>query len=242
MSAPSPPAAGHVAFRHFPDVATLAAALAGEIASWLADAVIARGHATLVVPGGTTPGPLFDALCDADMPWADVTITVSDERRVDASAAASNERQVRDRLLEGRARKARFVSWRSAAEHPDAATKALQATLAPLLPVDVCVLGLGLDGHIASLIPGADGFESAMRERVTVLPIHAPGAAGAADRLTLTFSAIAASRHVVLLFTGHAKRVVFENAMAGVGAAPIVRLVREARHPVFVFWASEAPS
>ena len=253
MNGPSPPVPGfpsgigRIDFRSYPDMAALARALADDVAARLADAVMARGNATLIVPGGASPGPLFDALCDADLPWADITISLSDERWVHVGDAGSNERLVRERLLEGRARKARFVSWRgaeermdAAAERMDAATEHLNAAFAPLVPLDVCVLGLGLDGHVASLVPGAEGFEAAMHGDATVLPIHAPGAAGAAARLTLTFSAIAASRLVVLLFSGDAKRAVFERAMEGIGAAPIVGLLRDAKSPIWVRWSPEA--
>lgn len=242
MSVSTSPATGRVEFRGYPDMATLARALANDIAARLADAVVARGRATLIVPGGTSPGALFDALCDADLPWADITISVSDERWVDVGDPASNERLVRERLLEGRARKARLVSWRGAARRTDAAAEHLNVAFAPLVPFDVCVLGLGLDGHVASLVPGAEGFEVAMHGDATVLPIHAPGAAGAAARLTLSYSAIAASRLVVLLFSGDAKRAVFERAMESVGAAPIVGLLRDAKSPIWGCWSPEAKS
>ncbi|KAF0176427.1 MAG: pgl [Caulobacteraceae bacterium] len=240
MSTRSPPATRRVDLLGHPDMATLARVLADDIAARLADAVVARGSATLIVPGGTSPGPLFDALSDADLPWADITVTLSDERWVDVADPGSNERMVRERLLEGRARKARFVSWRGAANSPGDAAQRLDVALSPLVPFDVCVLGLGVDGHIASLIPDADGFAAAMRGGATVLPIHAPGAAGAADRLSLTFPAIASSRLVVLLFSGAAKRAVFENALAGGGAAPIVGLLCDAKIPIWAHWCPEA--
>jgi 6-phosphogluconolactonase len=226
--------------RDAPDTASLARLVAGEIASRLSGAVLARGRATLIVPGGTSPGPLFDALSDADLPWADITVSLSDERWVDVENVHSNERLVRERLLQGRACKARLVSWRGAATDAGEAAGELSEVLRPMVPFDVCVLGLGLDGHIASLIPGAEGFQTAMRGDATVLAIHAPGAAGAADRLTLSFPAIAVSRCVVLLFSGEAKRAIFDNAMAGVGGVPIVRLLREAVHPVWACWSPEA--
>lgn len=236
----SPSAAGHVEFRSWANMQELARTLADDIAAQLAGAVVTRGRAMLIVPGGTTPGPLFDALCDADLPWADITISLSDERWVDVTDSGSNERLVRERLLEGRARKARFLSWRGADETKDIAAERLNAALAPLVPFDVCVLGLGLDGHVASLVPGADGFEAAMRGEVIVRSVHAFGAAGAAARLTLTIPAIAASRLIVLVFSGDAKRAVFERAAAGEGAAPIVGLLRDAKGPVWACWTPEA--
>ncbi len=241
MTAP-PPDHPHVEFHAYPDMAALATAVAGDIAALLAGAVLARGRGALIVPGGTSPGPLFEALRDADLPWADITVSLSDERWLDVAAAGSNERLVRERLLEGRARKSRFVSWRGAAESMGDAAARLSAELSSAIPFDVCVLGLGLDGHVASLVPGAEGYEAAMRGGATVLPVHAEGAAGAADRLTLSFPAIAASRRVILLFSGDAKRSVFDDAMAGAGATPIVALLRDAKIPVWACWCPEAKS
>lgn len=240
MSALSPPRPTRVDFRAYSDMATLGQALAGDIAARLSDAVTARGCATLIVPGGTTPGPMFDVLSDADVPWADITVSLSDERWIDVLDAGSNERLVRERLFEGRARKARFISWRGAGESIETASAHLNATLTPLVPFDVCILGLGLDGHVASLIPGAVGVETAMHGDTTVLPIRALGAAGAADRLTLSFPVILASRLVVLMFSGDAKRAVFDRAMEGVGAAPIVSLLRDAGCPLWVRWSPES--
>jgi 6-phosphogluconolactonase len=85
------------------------------------------------------------------------------------------------------------------------------------------VLGLGEDGHVASLIAGATGYEAAMAgDAGPVVAIHAPGAAGAADRISLSFREITASRRVILVFVGEAKRAVFDAATL----SPLRELVR----------------
>lgn len=231
---------GRVELRVFPDLSVFARSTAAAIGERLSAAIEARGRAALVVPGGTTPAPVFDALARTSLDWSKVTITLSDERWVDVSDPASNQRQARLRLLQGAVSLSPFVSWRGAGTDMMAAARSLNASLTPLQPFDVCVLGLGIDGHIASLIPGAVGFDDAMQDGAIVRPIHAPGAAGAAERLSLTWSAIAASRLVVLVFTGAAKRAVFDRAQQGEGASPIVRLLREAHCPVWACWAPEA--
>lgn len=231
--------AARVETRFYPDMATLSAALARTISKELAAALSERHRATLVAPGGTTPGPLFDALSREAIDWSRVTVTLSDERWVPVDHAASNEHLVRGRLLQNNAARAGFQSWRSAGETRADAVAALEPKIAALWPFDVCVLGLGADGHIASLVPGAEGFNSAMHGEGLVAPITATGAAGAAERLTLTWRAIARSRRIVLVMTGAAKRAVFESALKGDGAQPIVALLTQSESPVLACWCPD---
>lgn len=225
--------------RFYPDMATLAASLARTIAVDLEAALSARRVASLIVPGGTTPGPLLDVLSAQELDWSRVTVTLSDERWVGVDDPASNERLVRSRLLKHRAARANFASWRSIGEGLHAAAGLLDAELRPLWPFDVCVLGLGTDGHIASLVPGAEGFNAAMHGEGLVAPVHAPGAAGAADRLSLTWRAISRARRIVLVLSGAAKRRVFESALKGDGAQPIVTLLTQTESPVLACWCPE---
>lgn len=225
--------------RVYPDMATLSAAVARTIAKDLSAALGERHRATLVAPGGTTPGPLFDALSRETLDWSRVTVTLSDERWVPADDPASNEHLVRGRLLQNRAARAGFLSWRRAGETRADAAAALEPKIAALWPFDVCVLGLGADGHIASLVPGAEGFNNAMHGDGMVAPVTASGAAGAAERLTLTWRAIERSRRIVLVTTGGAKRAVFEAALKGDGAQPIVALLTQTETPVLACWCPE---
>lgn len=225
--------------RVYPDMATLSAAVARTVAGDLSSALGERARASLVVPGGTTPGPFFDELSRQSLDWPRVTVTVSDERWVGADDSASNEYLVRSRLLKDRAARAGFVSWRTAGETREAASRTLESKIAALWPFDVCVLGLGADGHIASLIPGAEGFNNAMHGEGLVAPVTASGAAGAAERLTLTWRAIERSRRIVVITTGASKRAVFEAAMKGDGAQPVVALLTQTETPVLACWCPE---
>ena len=241
MTTTEPPPVFHAEDRVFADAATMAREVAADVAGCLQEAIETRGRASLVVPGGTTPGLFFDALADADINWRRVIVTPSDERWVSTSDAGSNERLIRERLLVGHAAKATFVSWRGAAESRKSAAAKLSARVEELLPFDVCVLGVGTDGHVASIIPAAHSYEELrMAEPYAhVMRVDAPGAAGAAERLTLTLATLFRSRLLVLLTTGGAKRAVLDAARKGDGEGPIVPIMGPRTTPVWACWAPE---
>jgi 6-phosphogluconolactonase len=223
----------------FEDRGALAAALAESIGADLASAVKARGEASLVVSGGSTPKPLFEALCQLELPWEKVGITLADERWVPADHEASNEGMVRSLLLRNRAAKARFVGLWNGAPSPEAGADAVAEALDGMArPFDVLVLGMGGDGHTASLFPGAaelaDGLDlERVSPVVAVRPSHAPHA-----RLSLSLRALLDSRRIVLHVTGEEKYEVLERAL-GDGAEeelPIRAVLRRAE--VEVYWAS----
>jgi 6-phosphogluconolactonase len=113
-----------------------------------------RGAAGLAATGGRSPGAVYDALSLAPLDWAQVGMTLTDERWVDPSSPDSNEGLVRRRLLQGRAKVARFTGLRGTADRiEDAASQASDA-LRGWPPLDVVLLGMGEDGHVASLFPG----------------------------------------------------------------------------------------
>lgn len=241
MTAKEPPVF-HAEMREFADAATMARDVAGDVAGCLQEAIETRGRASLVVPGGTTPGLFFDALADSDIDWSRITILPSDERWVKVTDAGSNERLIRERLLVRQAARAHFMSWREAGETRNQAAASLSAQINELLPFDACVLGVGADGHVASIIPGAVGYHDlyAWDFENHVKPVDAPGAAGAVERLSLTFEAIFRSRLVVLLTTGATKRAVLAAAQRGENdAGPVIMLMRPQVMPVWACWAPE---
>lgn len=200
---------------------TLAAIVAGQ----LADALAAKGRAALAVPGGSTPGAFLRALSGAAIDWANVAVLLTDERMVPEGDARSNARLLRETLLQGKAAMARYVP--------------LDEDIRALLPLDVCVLGMGTDGHIASLFPGADRLAEALDPdcAAVVLPIRA--AAAPEDRLTLTAPVLIGARHLHLLIVGAAKQAALERAkQPGPEAAAPVRAIL-ARDDLMIHYTDE---
>lgn len=199
---------------------------ADAIAAVLRDTVLERGAATFIATGGHTPGPVYDELARADVPWEKVRVTLTDERWVDPHSPDSNERLVRDRLLVERAATATFVSLKTAHGAPGDAVEEVAGLLATLLPADVALIGMGEDGHVASLFPGG--------------PVEAEGLAvgvpsGALQpRLSLTLQALTPRRLTVLLITGEAKRRVLEEG----SGLPVHNLLSRTEAPVRVLWSA----
>jgi 6-phosphogluconolactonase len=236
------PLTGSVRERLYPDAPTLLAALAEDVAARLSAAVRVRGVASLVVTGGSTPGPLYDRLCQAELPWERVFITLSDDRWVDPSDEASNEHLARTRLLIGPARAARFVGLKTADAEPEAAEPAVGAAIARLpRPFDVVLLGMGGDGHVASLFPGASETARAMNLEAPdlVCAVRREGAAGAAMRMSLTFRALRDAAWTALLIEGEEKLAVARRARGGedIAELPVRGVLNAPTGPVEIWWA-----
>jgi 6-phosphogluconolactonase len=217
------------------DMKALTDALAGDIVGWLEAAIDARGAASLVITGGATPAPLYEELATRPMRWNRVTITLSDERWVPVTDKASNEAMVRRTLLGGLPAAATFVPLHTGDTRAVDAIPAIEAAIASMpQPFDVCLLGIGEDGHFASHYPGAP-----MRRDVLVEAVNAPGAAGAAERLSLSFGAIVAARRIALLFTGTPKLAVFRAARDGLSETPLALLLAQADDRTSAYWCAE---
>lgn len=226
------------------DAEALAGRLAGILAEDLRQAVSRRGVATLAVSGGGTPRPLFQRLRKMALPWSQISVTLADERFVPPDHPDSNEAFVRHELLQDRAAKAPFVGLWSPADHAGQAAQAAESTLARLpWPLDVVILGMGGDGHTASLFPDRRtsqdnlvlGFDlESARRCIDMYPSEAPH-----DRLSLTLPALVDCRRLVLHITGQGKRRVLQQALAGGDdhELPIRAVLRQTRRPVEVFWA-----
>jgi 6-phosphogluconolactonase len=226
-------------FRAYPDREALANALAGAVSSALADAIARRGTAVLAVSGGSTPARFFHVLSAAAIDWARVIVTLVDERFVDASSPRSNTKMVAEMLLRDRAAAARFQPLSDGSGSPERAAVAAGAAISAWGGLDAGILGMGTDGHTASLFPGGDNLARAAAGDCpdTVMAMRAPNAGE--PRLTLTMPLIAAARFLALHIEGGEKRIVLEKARDGGPAAdmPIRYVLEQAGDRLQIFWA-----
>jgi len=224
--------------REFANPATLTAALAQHVVQRLKEDLAAQDRITLVVSGGRSPVPLFQVLALQPLPWERVTVTLADERWVPADHPDSNEALVRGHLLKGRAASAAFVPFWTGDPAPEAAVPAVSTALATLpRPFSLVILGMGEDGHIASLFPGAEALGEGLRTEAPVLAVHPPHAPH--PRMSLSLHALLQSRELVLMISGETKRRLLERALAEgpVEDLPARAILRQAVVPVSVFWA-----
>lgn len=200
--------------------------LCADICAELRAQIAQRGAASLCVPGGSTPGPLFDRLAQSDLHWERVAVFLNDERWVDESSPRSNTALLKARLLTGRAAKATLVPLYARAEHPEECLAHLAQGLTPHLPISVLLLGMGLDMHTASLFPGADHLSAALAEDAPPLMALRAQAAGE-PRITLTAPILCAARHIHLLILGPQKRAALEKATGLPACEAPVKIVLE---------------
>jgi 6-phosphogluconolactonase len=217
----------------------LAQTLASDVAQTLARAIAARGGASLVVSGGKTPVRLFEQLRSQPIEWRRVCVALADERWVEPGDPASNERMVREVLLKDRAAEARFAGLKNAAPSPDLGAVSAWETFARIpRPFDVTLLGMGDDGHTASLFPGSPNLSIALN------PTAAAGCVGMwapsppQPRLSLNLSALLDSRRVLILLEGEAKLSTYRAASGDgeVEKMPVRAVLRQSRVPVEVWW------
>lgn len=212
-------------FVDYPDREMMMIDLAGILAEELEQSLLVHDHASFAVPGGTTPGPIFDTLSAVNLDWERVHVFLTDERWVPESSDRSNTRLLRERLLTGPAAKAKLVPLYAQTDTPEEALDDLAAELAPEFPVSVMLLGMGADMHTASIFPGADRLADALApDAPPLMAMRAPGAPE--PRVTLTAPVLrgAMSRHIVI--TGAEKREALSRAETlDPGEAPVAAIL-----------------
>ena len=189
-----------------------------HIAEAVIAAVAGRGEASLMLSGGSSPRPVYEALSEMDLPWEKVTIGLVDDRWIERGQAGSNETFLDQTLLKGKAKAATFIGLKTHASNPAEGVKGSESQLASIArPFDVCVMGMGLDGHTASWFPNSKGLKEALDpdNPNTVIAIDARGCPVAGDhpdRISLTLSAVMASKQIILMIPGAGKSDVFKTS------------------------------
>ena len=195
----------------YPDRDLLALDLAEKLADSLVTALHHKDRVTFAVPGGTSPGPVFDALSQVHLPWDRVNVVLTDERWVPETSPRSNTALLRRTLLTDQAAEATLLPLRADRHQPEDALESLIAGLEPALPIDVMLIGMGADMHTASLFPGADRLDDALApDAPALMPMRAPGAEE--PRITLTAPVLSAAMDIHLLIMGPEKKAALDRA------------------------------
>lgn len=198
-------------FVEYPDRELLTFSVANALASDLGAALRINERVSFSVPGGTSPGPVFDILSALTLDWDRVTIFLNDERWVPETHERSNGRLIRQRLMVSRASEATFVPLHVDTPEPEAGMERLAAAISPHLPISVLLLGMGADMHTASLFPGADRLADALAPDAPILLPMRAEAAGE-PRVTLTARVLTDAMATHILITGDDKRAAIERA------------------------------
>ena len=213
-------------------------AAADHIAKALVRRLDQQKAASLVVAGGSSPEKCFEALAHKDLDWSRVGVIPSDDRWVPGEHDDSNERLVRSKLLVNGASRADLLPFYADETSVEERAAALDKEIRFVpFPFACSLLGMGTDGHFASLFPDAENLDEGLDLESSTLCLPVKTGASPHPRISLTLAALSRSDEIVLLIFGDDKRKIYEKAKAGNIRYPVTRLLRQKRAPVNVYWA-----
>jgi len=186
--------------------------LAQQLVTLLASAIEARGRAYCVVSGGKTPVHLFQLLAESDIPWTKVTVCLADERCVGVADPARNERMVKENLLQKRAQDADLISLYNEDLNLVDNLSLVEHSISALPLFDAVILGMGEDGHTASLFPCSDELEHGLSDSASSVLLVNPKTAPY-QRISLSKKRLLQSRAIFLQLLGEKKYVVLQEAL-----------------------------
>jgi 6-phosphogluconolactonase len=228
-----------VELKQFENTSALDMSLADEVSDRLRKSIQDQGQASLVLSGGRTPMGFFHQLSQQVLDWSKVTVTLADERWVNNDHNDSNEKLVKENLLINEAYSAKFLSLKNSAETAVAGEAELEAELSKYGQFTVVILGMGDDGHTASLFPDAEALPAGLaldsgRSCIAVTPTAAPH-----ERISMTLPRLLNTERLIVHISGQNKQKVLEQANAGnnVEELPIRAILQQTQVPATVFWA-----
>jgi 6-phosphogluconolactonase len=214
--------------------------LASTVSDILAKSIKDTGKASIAVSGGSTPKGFFSVLSKSDIDWSKVTITLADERWVPIDSDASNTRLVHENLLQNKAEKAKFFHLKQGEKLSDETLADLNvAAKNSLLPLDVLILGMGEDGHTASLFPCSDEISSGLDVTNDAVLLKVQPKTAPHQRISFTFSSLINSKNIFLHSCGEGKKTVLTQALNGDDPyeMPIRAFLQHASLNTQIFWA-----
>ena len=230
---------------HFENRSHLLTALTAECQDILSESISKHGSATLLVSGGSTPAPLYEALSKTELTWKKIKVALVDERWVDAQHAASNEALIKRSLLINNAKAASFTGMKTSDQRASKGQSEAESRYRALpQPFTVAIIGMGNDGHTASLFPHATGLKNALNvdnEQLTASINAKPSAVTGpnTERMSMTIAGLLKCERLIILLSGEDKLAVFDQAMkpGPVEDMPIRALLNQDKVPVEMYWA-----
>ncbi len=217
---------------------SLLKALGCDIMQILSNALMERDYASMLLSAGTTPGPLYEALSKEDIDWSKVWLAPTDERWVELDHKDSNEKFITNTLLKNKAKNAHYMSLKSSAETPQLGQKQCRQNIENLpKPYDIVLLGMGEDGHVASLFPQLPDTMDALAPNNDQLCHAIDRPNGQTARMTMTLNNLLTSKRVYLFFYGAKKLAIYEAAKKQrQDQLPVSYILHQNNVPISLYW------